>query len=65
LTDEPERELDEMRQRAERLDDAIDDAREDWEHKKADSSVPGAVGEPESDEEDPEIDPRDPADEDL
>jgi hypothetical protein len=44
---EMEREADEMEERSERLEDEISDAREDWEHKKADSSVPGATGDPE------------------
>ena len=60
-----ERELDEMEERSERLDDEVSDAREDWQRKQADPSVPGAVGDPSPDEDDPEIDPRDPADEDL
>ena len=60
-----ENELDEMEERSERLDDEIDDAREDWERKKGDSSVPGAVGDSEESEDDSEIDPRDPANEDL
>ncbi len=37
-----ERELDEMEERSERLDDEVDAAREDWERKKGDASVPGA-----------------------
>jgi hypothetical protein len=65
MSEQPERELDEMEERAERLDDEIDDAREDWERKKADSSVPGAVGDPNEPEEDADLDPRDPANEDL
>ena len=60
-----EREVDEMAERSERLEDEIDDAREDWQRKQADSAVPGAVGDPEPAEDGPEIDPRDPADEDL
>jgi hypothetical protein len=44
--DELERELDEMEERSERLDDEVSDAREDWERKKADSSVPGAPPDP-------------------
>ena len=40
--DELEQELDEMEERSERLEDETSDAREDWERKKADSSVPGA-----------------------
>jgi hypothetical protein len=60
-----EREVDDMEERSERLEDEIDDARKDWERKQADAGVPGAVGDPSPDEDDPEIDPRDPADEDL
>jgi chromosome segregation ATPase len=62
---ELEAELDEMEERSDRLEEDVSDAREDWERKKADSSVPGAVGEPEPDEDDRELDPRDPANEDL
>jgi hypothetical protein len=62
---EPERDVEEMEERSERLDDEIGDAREDWERKKADASVPGAVGDPEESEDDAELDPRDPANEDL
>ena len=47
---EPERELEDMEERSERLEDDIDSARENWERKKQDPSVPGAAGEPESDE---------------
>ncbi|HYM56401.1 MAG TPA: hypothetical protein VES79_00415 [Solirubrobacteraceae bacterium] len=47
--DEPadrlERELDDMERQSERLGDAIEGAREDWEHKKRDSSVSGASDE--------------------
>jgi hypothetical protein len=60
-----EREADDLEERSERLEGEIDDAREDWERKKGDSSVPGAVGDPEPDEEGPDLDPRDPANEDL
>jgi hypothetical protein len=52
MSEQPEREVEEMEERSERLEDEISDAREDWERKKADSSVPGAAGEPEGDEED-------------
>ena len=40
--DELDAELDDMEERSQRLEDEIDDARGDWEKKKADSSVPGA-----------------------
>jgi hypothetical protein len=39
---EYEREADEMEARSEQLGDEIAEAREDWERKKADDSVPGA-----------------------
>ena len=39
-----DRELDEMEERSDELGAEIDDAREDWERKKADPSVPGAPG---------------------
>jgi hypothetical protein len=48
MSEQPEREADEMEERSERLEDDIDEAREDWERKKRDPSVPGA--EPDQDE---------------
>jgi hypothetical protein len=48
VTENPEREAEEMEQRSERLEHEIDDTREDWESKKRDPSVPGAAGDPES-----------------
>lgn len=42
-----EGELKEMEERSERLEDAVADAREDWERKKDDPSVPGAPADPE------------------
>jgi predicted nucleic acid-binding Zn-ribbon protein len=47
VTEEPERELEDMEKRSERLEEEIKDVREDWERKKADSSIPGAAGDPE------------------
>ena len=44
--DELARESDDMEERSERLEDEISDAREDWEAKKADDSVPGAPPDP-------------------
>jgi hypothetical protein len=38
-------EVDELQERSERLEQEISDVREDWERKKADDAVPGAVGE--------------------
>jgi len=46
-----ERELADMEERAEKLGDRIDEARDDWEAKKQDSSVPGAGGDPDRAEE--------------
>jgi hypothetical protein len=65
MNERPERELEDMPQQSNRLENEIDDARENWEHKKADSSVPGAVGDPEPADEGPDLDPRDPENEDL
>ena len=39
--DELEQEADDLEARSEQLGDEISDAREDWEAKKADDSVPG------------------------
>ena len=41
-TPEPERELEHMEEESERLGEHIEEAREDWEAKEGDSSVPGA-----------------------
>jgi hypothetical protein len=54
VSEQPERELDEMQERAEKLEDEIGEVREDWERKKADSSVPGAAGDPEKAEQGPQ-----------
>ena len=53
MSEEPERELEELEERADRLEDEIDEAREDWERKKADPHIPGAAGDPEHAEEGP------------
>ncbi len=45
---EPERELQELQDQADSLGDRISDARDDWESKKADASVPGADPDPDS-----------------
>jgi hypothetical protein len=37
-----ERELDDMEERSERLGEEISDAREDWEAKRRDETIPGA-----------------------
>jgi hypothetical protein len=56
--EEPERDVEEMEERSERLENEIDDAREDWEAKKRDPSVPGAAADPERSDQDvaPEAD---------
>jgi hypothetical protein len=46
-----ERELADMEERSERVGEHIDEARKDWDAKVADSSVPGAGGDPERAEE--------------
>ncbi len=42
LSEQLEREADELENRSHALEHAIDAARTDWEHKRADPSVPGA-----------------------
>jgi len=49
--DAAERELADMEERSERVGEHIEEARDDWEAKKADSSVPGAAGDPDRAEE--------------
>jgi hypothetical protein len=39
---EPERDVEEMEERSERLEEDVDAARKDWESKKQDPGVPGA-----------------------
>ena len=51
---EPERRVEEMEERSERLEEDIAETREDWERKKRDSKVPGAAGDPERAEEGPQ-----------
>jgi hypothetical protein len=48
VSEKPEREVEEMQERSDRLEQEIDDTREDWERKQRDSSVPGAAGDPDS-----------------
>ena len=43
--DELEREIDELQEHSDKLGDRIEGAGEEWEHRKADDSVPGATGE--------------------
>ena len=54
MAENPEREVDEMQERSDRLEEEIKDVREDWERKKGDSSVPGAAGDPDRAEEGPQ-----------
>lgn len=44
--DRAERDLDELQHESDRLGAQISGARQDWERKKADPSVPGAGGDP-------------------
>jgi hypothetical protein len=46
-----ERELADLQERSERVGEHIDEARKDWEAKKADAAVPGAAGDPDRAEE--------------
>jgi predicted nucleic acid-binding Zn-ribbon protein len=55
---EAERELADMEERGERVEEHIEEARKDWEAKQADDAVPGATGEPEESGE--ELPPPDP-----
>ncbi len=50
--DDLERELDQMQERSDRLEEEIGDARKDWERKKADPAVPGAVPDDDADGDD-------------
>jgi hypothetical protein len=52
--DDLEREADAMAERIERLEHETDEAGDDWERKKRDPSVPGAVGDPEKAESGPQ-----------
>jgi hypothetical protein len=56
--EKPERDVEEMEERSGRLENEINEARDDWEAKKRDPSVPGAAGDPERSEQDlaPEAD---------
>ena len=47
-----EDELDEMAERSKQLGEEISDAREDWERKKADDSVPGTPPASDADQDD-------------
>jgi hypothetical protein len=54
VSENPERELDDMQERSDRLEEEIEGVREDWERKKSDPSVPGAAGDPERANEGPQ-----------
>jgi chromosome segregation ATPase len=55
--DEAERELADMEERGERVEEHIEEARKDWEAKQRDDAVPGATGEPDESGELPPPDP--------
>jgi hypothetical protein len=46
----PERELEDMERRSEKLEQEIEETRGDWEAKKSDESVPGAQPDDEPDD---------------
>lgn len=52
VTDEhpPERDVEEMEERTERLEREISDAKQDWERKRSDPGVPGALEPAEDDD---------------
>jgi len=52
-SDEAASQADKLEEEGERLDKKIGEAKSDWEAKKSDSSVPGAVPDPGEDEERP------------
>ena len=54
-----EREADDMEHRGRQVDEDIEAAREDWERKQLDDSVPGAEGEPREEMPPPEPDETD------
>jgi hypothetical protein len=51
----PERDVAEMEERSERLEQEIEATRDDWERKRRDPSVPGAEPPPDDDRRDPAI----------
>lgn len=55
--DRLEAEVDQLEHRSDALGEEIDEAREDWERKKADDSVPGAVENAVGDASDQDEDP--------
>lgn len=56
LSEQLERETDELARDSRKVKDSVAQTREDWEHKRTDESVPGAPP-PEGDEEKDEDDP--------
>jgi hypothetical protein len=54
LADELEREANELQRRSDELQDEVQDVREDWTRKRADSGVPGAVPETEEPSQEPD-----------
>jgi hypothetical protein len=52
-----ERDLEDLQEHSERLGERIEETREEWERKQRDDSVPGAVGEPASENELPPPEP--------
>jgi hypothetical protein len=55
--DRLDREVEELEERSDKLEQQISDVREDWERKQTDPSVPGAVGTPASEDELPPPEP--------
>jgi hypothetical protein len=51
------REVDDLQRQSRKLDAEISDTRKDWERKQTDGSVPGAVGNPDSESELPAPEP--------
>jgi hypothetical protein len=54
VTEREDPELHDMEERSERLEQEIQDVRDDWERKKSDSGVPGAAGDPDKAKEGPQ-----------
>jgi hypothetical protein len=54
LAAKAEAEADRLEERTDALGEQVEDAKQDWERKKADPAVPGAAGDPERAESGPE-----------
>ncbi len=52
-SDEAASEADQLAEEGDRVDKHIEEAKRDWEGKQGDSSVPGAVPDPDDEEEEP------------